>query len=273
MFPELLVGERLIRGNNQTSSVETRECCVVGGLQNLVEFYVNGPRVGRGVRRWRVCGYRRSTGVRGSQALCLATSVTCHFPFHCSHCVLRSTLVYLTRGSERDPGECAFFVLVQSGRLEEAIAPEHKVHCPLVRELEFLANDAVNWLKTLSLVAQTLTRFNSWGRNNLSLGTMGKSYLGSPTTTSVLGSRRKQACFMAVMIAVTGLSRYGTQFQHMHCKKKLTPVSTPEFLLSDQKVGSLVVVPESPNVGAVPQVRNLSPTIKTLEDLTPSDLP
>ena len=53
MFPEPLVGERLIRGNNQTSSVETRECCVVGGLQNLAEFYVNGP-VGRGVRRWRV---------------------------------------------------------------------------------------------------------------------------------------------------------------------------------------------------------------------------
>lgn len=159
-LPELLVGERLIRRNNRTSSVGTRECCVVGDLQNLSEFYVDGP-VGRGVRRWRVCGYRRSTGARGSQALCLATSVTCDFPFHCSHCVLRSTLVYLTRRSGRDPGDCAFFVLVQCSRLEEAIAPEHKVHCSLVWELELLPNDAVNRLETLSLVAQTLTRFSS----------------------------------------------------------------------------------------------------------------
>ena len=92
----------------------------------------------------------------------------------------------------------------------------------------------------------------------MSLGTMGKSYLGSPTTISVLGSRRKQACFMAVMMAVTEY-RMSTG---MVTKKRLTPVSTSELLFSDQEVGSLVIVPESPNVGTVIRVRNFSPTIK-----------
>jgi len=33
-------------------------------------------------------------------------------------------------------------------------------------------------------------------------------------------------------------------------------VSTPELIFSDQQVGSLVVIPKSPNVGAVRHIRN-----------------
>jgi len=60
----------------------------------------------------------------------------------------------------------------------------------------------------------------------------------------------------------------------MVTEKKLTPVPTPKLLFSYQKVGSLVIVPESPNVGAAIRVRNPLKTIKTLlGNLTPSDLP
>jgi hypothetical protein len=97
---------------------------------------------------------------------------------------------------------------------------------------------------------------------------MGKSCLGSPTTTSVLGSRRKQACFMAVMTAVTGF-KYRISTGMVTKKKELTPVSTPELVFSDQKMGSLVVVAESPNIGAVLWVRNFSPTIKTARKVSP----
>ena len=93
----------------------------------------------------------------------------------------------------------------------------------------------------------------------MSFGTIGKSDLGSPTTTSVLGSRRKQACFMAVMTAVTEPSchaGYGTRM----ADGGLTSVSPPELIFSDQKVSSLVVVPKPPNIGAVLHIRNLSPT-------------
>ena len=87
---------------------------------------------------------------------------------------------------------------------------------------------------------------------------MGKSDLGSPTTTSVLGSRRKQACFMAVITAVTEPSCHELQLRNRHSKKKLTSVSTPELIFSDQKVGSLVVVSKSPNVGALIQIKKFS---------------
>ena len=94
----------------------------------------------------------------------------------------------------------------------------------------------------------------------MSLGTMGKSYLGSLTTTSVLGSRRKQACFVDVTTAVTGSSHCDRRFQHRHGKRNLTSVSTPELVFSDQKVGSLVIIPESPDVGPALPVRKSSPT-------------
>jgi hypothetical protein len=56
-------------------------------------------------------------------------------------------------------------------------------------------------------------------------------------------------------------------------KQKLTPVSTPELVFSDQKVGSLVVVAESPNIGAAIWVSNFSPNDQDRqESLTPSGL-
>ena len=84
---------------------------------------------------------------------------------------------------------------------------ENEVHRSLVREFELLQSDPVSWPITSNMVEETPTRFNSWGRKSLSFGTMDRSALGSPTTTSVLGSRRKQACFMEVMTAVTEPSR------------------------------------------------------------------
>jgi len=67
---------------------------------------------------------------------------------------------------------------------------------------------------------------------------------------------------MAVMTAVTELSIHHvmTMISGTDMGKKLTSVSTPELLFSDQEVGSLVVVPKSPNVGAVPEIRNSFPT-------------
>lgn len=61
----------------------------------------------------------------------------------------------------RPPVYRDFFFLVQRSRLEEAMTSEHKVHRPLVRELEFLPRNIVNRPDTLGLDVGVPTRLNS----------------------------------------------------------------------------------------------------------------
>ena len=56
-------------------------------------------------------------------------------------------------------------------------------------------------------------------------------------------------------------------------EKPLTSVSPSELVFTDQKVGSLVIVPEAPNVCSVIRVKTLPQLPSLWEDLTPSDLP
>ena len=65
---------------------------------------------------------------------------------------------------------------------------------------------------------------------------------------------------MAVMMAVTARHVMTVSSGVGVVKKTLTSVSAPELIFSDQEVGSLVIVPKSPDIRTVLQINYFFPT-------------